>query len=589
MTNLQHPASLNVFNQYRQACAILKNTSRARDASWYKDALDLDFQFHIIVDGTSVLTYFYNRPNNSWSNGIHVSEEIILDPERTLALGRSLIEHTKGIKGSHLGVVIHVADEFATAEIKSKLNNPGALNDLRQLVSVDPREVLEDSSSSPDQAAWRVMPYPAAGSPMIATTIRISRRLESFLTTLRNLGNDENFPIITHALSAPLVAVMSLPLVVNTTNKPFVAVLQYPWFTAMAFFNEHADLRLIRSLQHRGQRCPSNFWSSLATTIAALEFEDPDIYLLPLGDQVDTKISEDLKRHLPHSLIQVVHFTEVSPLPVWAPEPQLSLANVQSQIGEARSHTFSVLRAERWFLQDFLPISAEESALFPSQSEIRLLRYFKIAQKIGFAAVVLSICLILFIIYTYVSKPEWFFSLDQASIIKRKMSMLGAERARIEHWNVLLDDRAKAWSTMEMIARLFPEKSGVLINGFSHSVRTEPTPKQVKVGFFKEWKITGAARSDSLDYLNMLDTREGIMAKFSELSKVIGDPSLDPTPTSRNIATTLKVQENLKFVSRPIEYVQDSDPTSYSFTFELTIVLRYDATDKLAVPVTKAP
>jgi hypothetical protein len=256
LTNLQHPTSLNVFNKYRQACAILQNTSRASDGSWYKDALDLDFQFHIIVDGASVLTFFFNRTKNSWSNGIPVSEEIILDPEKTLTLGKNLIEQAKAAKESHLGIVVHVADEFATAEIKSKLNNPGALNDMRQLVSVDPREVLEDSSSSPDQASWRVMPYPAAGSPMIATTIRISRRLESFLTILRNLGNDENFPIITHALSAPLLAVMSLPLVVNTkANKPFVAVLQYPWFTAMAFFNEHADLRLIRSLQHRGQRC----------------------------------------------------------------------------------------------------------------------------------------------------------------------------------------------------------------------------------------------------------------------------------------------------------------------------------------------
>jgi hypothetical protein len=590
---LQHPASLNVYKQYLQARRILNQTSRASDPSWYKDALDLDFQYHILVDGISVNTFFYNRNTNTWTKGLHLSEDIILDGEKTLALGKALIDQIRGYKGvkfRHLGVVVHVADEFATAEIKSKLNNPGALNDLRQLVSEDPLEVLEDSSSSPDQASWRVMPYPAAGSPMIATTIRISRRLEAFLSTLRDLGNNENFPIITNALSAPLVAVMSLPLVVNTTNnKPFVAVLQYPWFTAMAFFNEHGDLRLIRSLQHRGQRCPSNFWSSLATTIAALEFEDPDIYLLPLGEQVDTRLSEDLKRHLPHSLIQTVHFAELSPLPAWAPEPQLSLADVTVKIGETQSHTFSVLREERWFIQDFLPASFEDKTLFPTENEIRLLRYFNIAKKILFFAVVLILLFIGFTVYTYTDKPEWDFNVTQATVVQRKMGTLAAERSRIEHWNILLDDRAKAWATMEMIAQLFPDKSGVLVTGFNHSVRTEPAPKQSKVGFFKEWRITGFVRSESADYLNSLDTREGITAKFAELAKVTHDASFDPTPASRNIVTTLKLSENNRFVPRPIEDVQDSDSTSYSYSFEMTIVQRFDSTDKLAIPITKAP
>ncbi len=519
-----------------------------------------------------------------------VSEEEIADPEQTLALGQSLIKQVQDLKGRHLGIVLHVADEFVTTEIKSKLNNPGALNDMRQTVYENPRDVIEDSSASPDQASWRVIPYPAAGSPMIATTIRISRRLEPFLKILRNLGNDSNFPIITHTLSAPLVAMMSLSSVVNTaSNKPFVAILQYPWFTAMAFFNEHADLRLVRSLQHRGQRCPANFWSSLATTNASLEFEDPDIYLLPLGEQVDTKISEDLKRNFPSSLIETAYFPEVLPLPAWAPEPELSIADATAQNSENQSHTFGKLRAERWFLQDFLTISIQDQALFPSQAEIRLLRYFKIAKKVILVALILLISSMIFGVYGYISKPEWTFNDTEANIVKQKMNMLGAERARIEHWNVLLDDRAKAWSSMEMMARLFPEKSGVLLNGFELAIRTEPAPKQAKVGFFKEWKIKGSARTETLDYLNLMNTREGITAKFADISKITGDSSFDPTPTTRNLVTNLKIAENLKFVSRPIEDIQDSDPTSYSYTFELTIVQRFDATDKLAIPIAKAP
>ncbi len=568
----------------------MKNTSRASQVAWYKDALDLDFQFHIIVDGATVSTFFFNRANHSWSTGIPVSEEEIADPEQTLALGQNLIKQVQELKGRHLGVVLHVADEFVTTEIKSKLNNPGALNDMRQLIYENPREVIEDSSASPDQISWRVMPYPAAGSPMIATTIRLSRRLEPFLKVLRNLGNDENFPIITHAVSAPLVAMMSLASVVNTSsNKPFVAVLQYPWFTAMAFFNEHADLRLIRSIQHRGQRCPANFWSSLATTNASLEFEHPDIYLLPLGDQVDTRISEDLKRNFPSSLIETAYFPEVSPLPAWAPEPELSVVDTSTQGSETHSHTFSTLRSERWFLQDFLPISAEDLALFPSQKEIRLLRYLNIAKKVMLVALLLMILSMGFSVYGYMRKEEWNVDDTQANIIKQKMQMLGAEKARMDHWNILLDDRSKAWSSMEMMALLFPEKSNILVSGFNLAIRTEPVPKQIKAGFFKEWKITGFARNESIDSLNLINTPEGIRAKFVNFTKVTGDLSFDPKPTSRNLVTNLTIKENPKFIPRPVENVQDFDSSTYSFIFELTIVQRFNATDTLAIPVAKAP
>lgn len=559
--------------------------------AWYKDALALDYQFHIIVDGVSVHTFFYNRTNLTWSAGLHVSEEVLADPEQTLELGNRLIKQVEDLKGRHLGIVIHVADEFATAEIKPKLNNPGALNDLRQVIYDDPKEVLEDSSVSPEQASWRVMPYPAAGSQMIATTIRVSRRLDSFVTRLRNLGNDRNFPIITHAVSAPLVAMMGLPSVVDvSTNKPFVAVLQYPWFTAMAFFNEHSNLRLIRSIQHRGQRCPANFWSSLVTTNASLEFVNPDIYILPLGDQVDGKVSEDLRRYFPSSHIKTVYFPEVPPLPAWAPEPSLCVSDITTtNSNETESHTFGLLRTEGWFLQDFLTPSAHDQALFPSRNEIRLLRYFNITKRVIYVALLLLIISMIIEVYGVISKPEWAFDDNEARIVQQKMNMLGAEKARLEHWNIMLDDRAKAWASMELVARLFPEKSGILIKNLNHTVRTEPAPKQMKIGFTKEWKISGLFRTEALDHVNLINSPEGVTAKFLELSKITGDSSFDPTPTTRSLGVSMKIQENPKFQPRSIEDIADSDTTTYSYNFELSIIQRFEPTDVLAIPKNKAP
>ena len=248
--------------------------------AWYQEALDLDFQLHIRIDGLTVRPFFYNRPANEWSDSPPLTEDAINDEEKILEYAYELLKKVKELKGSSVGVILHVADEFATAELNPELDNPAALSDLRDTAFNNPAEVLDDSSVPPDQASWRVMPYPAAGSEVIGTTITMSRRMSDFVAHLRKIGEDKNFPIITQALSAPLVAISGIPTVIDHPGeKPFVCILQYPWFTVLAFFNEHSDLRLMRTLQHRGMTRPPNLRNALSTTNASLEFEDPDIHL----------------------------------------------------------------------------------------------------------------------------------------------------------------------------------------------------------------------------------------------------------------------------------------------------------------------
>ena len=211
MATLEHPASLNAFQQFRQACSILSETSRASLPAWYQEALELDFQLHIRVDGSSVRTFFYNRPANEWGESPPLSEEAIGDDEQTLIFAGQLLKTVRGLKGTSVGVILHIADEFATAELKPELDNPAALGDLRDTAFNNPGEILDDSSVPPDQASWRVMPYPAAGSEVIGTTITISKRLSGFVAALRKLGEDENFPIVAHTLSAPLVRLPGFP------------------------------------------------------------------------------------------------------------------------------------------------------------------------------------------------------------------------------------------------------------------------------------------------------------------------------------------------------------------------------------------
>ena len=210
LATFQHPASLNVLQQFGQACSILRNTTRASNPAWYQDALELNFQLHIRPDGAQISTFYFDRKKDQWSNGPTLNDEILHDPAKLESVIAEILRNSRSIGATSLGVILHVADEFATTELKPELDNPASLPDLRDAAVADPGSILEDSSILADQASWRVIPYPATGSEVIGTTITISRQYASFLSTLRQTGEQANFPIITSALSAPLVAVMGL-------------------------------------------------------------------------------------------------------------------------------------------------------------------------------------------------------------------------------------------------------------------------------------------------------------------------------------------------------------------------------------------
>ena len=550
--------------------------------------MDLDFQIHIRFDGTSIVSFLYNRPQNEWGKGTPLPEQLLLEKERATAFGEELLEKARAAKVGAVGVVIHVADEFATAELKQELNSPSVLNELREQAYSTPAQILDDSSVPVDQAAWRVLPYPAAGSDTIGTTISLSRRLDPFLNVLREISEAQNFPIITHSLSAPLVVMSKLPkLLKRDTKKPFIAILQYPWFTALGFFNEHADLRLVRTLQHRGLRRPSNFRHALATTNASLEFVDPDYLVVPLGEQVDEMVADDLGQSFPDSNVEIAMFPQDNTFPFWLPEPILSIE--PHVVEDGQSHTFGALCEEKWFLQDFLPANKEVIELYPSKVEMKLLRFLKLGRIALFAiAALVCIGMALSIIST-MNKEEWAFNEDAATEVQQKMTALTQERVKVDHWSSMLADRSKGWVSMEAIARLFPADSGLLLKTFTNNVRPDTAPGQAKVGFIKEWSVTGMARDEALSYLNSLNTRDGISAKFAEIAETTGNSAFDPTPVTRTLVVNVKTQENSSFRPLPAEQVMNSDPATYPFSFTLTITQRFSSEDPLAVSASQAP
>lgn len=594
MATFQHPASLNALQQYRQAGAILRNTSRASNPAWYQEALELDFQLHIRADGACIASFFHDVKRALWLSGPAFSEEVLHDEARLQSVTSEALRIARSHGATSLGVILHIADEFATTELKPELDNPAALPDLRQAAITEPTSVLSDTSILADQASWRVLPYPAAGSDVIGAAISLSKQYAPLAAILRETGEKENFPVICTAVSAPLVALMGLSDVVqHTPGRPFVAILQYPWFTTLAFFNEHADLRLLRTLQHRGMRRPTNFRNALATTNASLEFLDPDLFLVPLGATVDHSLEADLRVTFTNVRVETILFPQAEGMPPWCPEPTIAANFHAVSPNRATSHTFTVLREDKWALQNFLPTPREVTEIYPNRVEMRLLKTLRIA-RLGIAAIA-ALCILWFGTQALrvISQPEWQFDTSQAQAAKSRIAKFTAEQHKADHWNNLLEDRSKAWVTMESLARMFPENGGMLVKTYGYSAKPEASVAkagaQSNAGFSKEWKITGFARDEALEYLNNINTREGISAHFNEIARITGNSAYNASTGNRSIVVNVRTQENSGFKPVPLEETSNADESTYPFTFDLTITQRFEATDPLAIIVTKAP
>jgi len=594
LATFQHPSALNPLQRYSQACAVLRSTSRARNDAWYRQALDLDFQLHLRADGTGVLCRAWTRKTGQWSTGPAVDEDTLKNPEKFPAFAAEVVAFAQKSGATAVGVVLHVADEFATTELKPSFDNPGALADLRVAAEVDPASILDDSSIPPDQNSWRILPYPAAGSEAIATTITLTRLYGPFLDQLRLAGEAANFPVVTHALSAPLVALLTIPRAVRPSEgRTFLTVLHYANFTVLAFFNEHGDLRLIRTLQHRGQRRPSNLRHAASTTTAALEFVDPEVYLLHLSPHADPGLIADLRVVFPSSRVEEIDWIQspfnVAEIPPHAPELQVSVSPPTDEAQGAISHTFATFQSERWAFQNFLPTPRDTAEIYPARSEMRLLRAIRMI-RLGIAvAAVLALAWALFGVFTILRSPEWAFDTKADQAVKQRLAGLNAEKQRVEHWDNLLADRSKAWTTMELVCRLFPERSGVLIRTCQHLVRADPAPGKQQAGFIKEWKISGYARDEAIPRLNLINSSQGIAAIFSELSRVTQNPAFRTDLISRSLIPNVRTQENGGFRMRAAEEIQDDDPTTYPWTFELSITQRFESGDPMSINVAKAP
>ncbi|MBB81147.1 MAG: hypothetical protein CMN02_09175 [Roseibacillus sp.] len=582
MEALMHPAQLTTWQRFLQARRLHRETTRSRSLDWYREALDLECQLHLFLDEEDISeahVCFGREERKTWARVAAPSLQ---------AGEQEVIEYLAGIR-SHfdsrmksLGVILHVADEFAISDLARANECPEDLCDLSEKLVNEPKTVLEDHSDSVEDLSFRLFPYPGAKpGQQFGSAITISRRCQAYLRQIRSVGQALNFPIRTCALSAPLVTLAALPrLAQELPSGSFAFFFSYSSFSVIAFFTGGRELVMLRSVRHHEGITPSHVGRIVQTMAAALELPDPPIYTLPLSRSEKDSAAPELPGAVVVDWRKNGWFDSGVPLEFQGPS-SLAFRNEEGAARDVR--TFQGMTESGWATQDFLPESRDEVELFPSRTEMKILRLGSATLRLGVAAVVLFLGWTGVRSLKIISDESWH---QTGEVSREGNKVLSSEIRRYEQWSSLLADRSKAWVSMELVNQLFPDPESVILSEASHRVRPEVAQnKDTSAGVVKDWTISGFSDTDALNHLTVISTTEGMGKVFDSIHLQTGNESFRTDLGSRTLLVNLLTSENKRF--KPL--IGKKPEERFAHNFRLTITQRITAEDPIAIPITAAP
>ncbi|MCF6314203.1 MAG: hypothetical protein L3J39_17275, partial [Verrucomicrobiales bacterium] len=241
-------SKLNAYQLYQQVNTIAKGTSRAKNPDWYADPLGIQRQWHLWVDGEEVVSALFDRVAKRWVEGPALTclvgelEEVLSNEDLEglyAGLAESLRSRELGGRVKSLGVVLHVADEFAVIDPSRDYSARGDFDAVQSALQENPKEVLGDSTIDPLLNTWRLLPYWGVKEGKRNMVLQMARGRESLFTALRQYGEDNNVAIRASGIAAPLQALRWAPLYLEwEAGRGDFIVMVYRRFRALEVLNE---------------------------------------------------------------------------------------------------------------------------------------------------------------------------------------------------------------------------------------------------------------------------------------------------------------------------------------------------------------
>lgn len=600
MNALTNPENLTMRQVYKQARGLAKGTSRASNRDWYRTALELDSQWHILIDGSGrVDSYLYERKHGRWHEGPNLILDQQLLEDKTQAR-QEIRQHLKdiikkaryGVRPKSLGVVLHIADEFATADLSMEYGVEEDYNLVRSTLDSTPREALGDSTLDYENHVWRLMPqWGIREGERRSIAVQLSLEHHWILDTAAEYGEDNNIPVIPHALSAPLIALHALPVFLQqASGAGDIFLFHYPRFTALVVLDQCGELLQLRSLIHRGRAShPAAAGDLVANTAASMNLQSPMVHVVPMGTVDSAGLVSELQSYSGEKNRFGVHVVNAdfasteTGVPAGRPEFLAAAEEVKVESTLLESLTFAPA-AQTWTMQNFYRTPAGASALYPTRQELVTLKL------IGAAKMVFSTLAVAIGGYagyeaaTMSRSDSW--ALREVDIAAKRIELAEAiaEDKRITYWESMMQPRSEAWLAMELALRLIPEDGEVLITSLDYKVQADPPRNKAKkkVAYEREWVIKGFARPKALAQLTQLASTNYIKSQFREIAESFESESYATDPDTRHITVTMEQRQGQY---PPNSILSANTARLYQNSFLLTITQSFDDDDQLAVVV----
>jgi hypothetical protein len=156
---------------------------------------------------------------------------------------------------------------------------------------------------------------------------------------------------------------------------------------------------------------------------------------------------------------------------------------------------------------------------------------------------------------------------------------LGVKLNQHRQLDSLLQDRSKAWVSMELVQRLVPIDGSVILKDVNHYVAQKPEVGKRKYGMQKEWVINGFATAKGLPQIKAFGDRDGIKKIFNEVAIVTGNEAYLTNIDKRDVTVSFKQKANPLFN----KIGQGGLGVSMPHAFNLTITQSFRASDSLAI------
>lgn len=294
-----------------------------------------------------------------------------------------------------------------------------------------------------------------------------------------------------------------------------------------------------------------------------------------------------MKKNFPQSNLGVIDASslESSAQAETQPPVELQLAAKtlplhSSQLSESRC--FKLLSDPDWGLPNFCTPIAEQQVFNPTLGDIKTIKLARRLKPLMTMGTIGIMGLAAFLSFSMYRSEAWQYTPAKADELKKEIADLQAINLNHTDYSSLLEDRSRAWSILEFLARLTPADQPIFFNKVEYSIR--PNPDGSDIGFTRTWEISGFYDNSAQGALSEISRGSEMRKLFDDIHQVTGDTSFKMIGMDERFIPepTLTQSRNTRRAGSRESQIFDS-PESLDRQFKLTIAQRFGPKDPLSL------